>query len=272
MKLVLSLTALLMSICVYITVSSLKSSSHIRQVNLGTGVISEGDVYGEELDMEDSGDPKSSEGKAGSSDGKAAAANSNTAQRPGRKKVPIVVIDAGHGGYDVGSIGPGGSLEKNNTLPVALKLGDILQKKGMKVVYTRKSDKVSWPASVKSDLQARAEISNAANANIFISIHNNSTTYTSVRGTETYYIQGSLKGKQLASLIQKQIVKKVGTNDRGIRTENFSVLRNVTAPAVLVELGYLSNANEEYILGNAGYQQKFAEAIAEAVIEYFKHN
>lgn len=185
------------------------------------------------------------------------------------KKSPVVVIDAGHGGYDPGGIGPGGSREKNNTLAVALRLGNILNKKNIKVIYTRTSDRVPWPSSVKLDLKYRAAISNNSNADIFISIHNNSSTYKSIRGSEVYYSRGSTNGRRLASLIEKQIVRKAGTKDRGIRPEEFIVLQEVKAPSVLVELGYISNKSEEELLKDSMYQQKFAEAIAEAVLLYF---
>jgi N-acetylmuramoyl-L-alanine amidase len=187
----------------------------------------------------------------------------------GNKK-PVVVIDAGHGGYDTGGIGTKGSREKNNTLSVTLKLGSLLQKKGVKVVYTRTSDKVAWPSNVKLDLLQRASIANNAGGDVFISIHNNSSIYKSIRGTEVYYCIGSSKGRKLASLIQGQITKKAGTRNRGIRPQDFIVLQKVKATSVLVELGYISNSYEEGILKDSRYQQKFAEAIAEGILLYLE--
>jgi N-acetylmuramoyl-L-alanine amidase len=183
---------------------------------------------------------------------------------------PVVVIDAGHGGYDPGSVGLGGTLEKDVTLAVALKLGAILQENNLKVVYTRESDDVTWPADNKLDLGARAAIANNENADLFISIHLNSFTMESVRGTETYYSKNSEKGRDLAQKIQEQIVKSVRLKDRGIREEEYSLLKNVTAPAVLIELGYISNRKEEALLKSISYHDKFAQAIAAGILEYLE--
>ena len=269
MRLVLSLTAILISISVFIFVSTLKVNLTLGKTQMGEGIT----AVNESSDRNESNAGiEETEKPIVENDGNDPVPAESNAVETGKEKKAAVVVDAGHGGYDVGSIGQNGSREANNTLSVALKLGRILEKKGIRVIYTRKSDTVSWPSSVKSDLLARAEISNNADADPFVSVHNNSSDYKSIRGTETYYCSGSTKGSQLASLIQKQIVKTVGTKDRGIRTEDFSVLKNVKAPSVLVELGYISNVNEEYILGQSEYQQKFAQAIAEAIIKYLEDN
>lgn len=180
-----------------------------------------------------------------------------------------VVIDPGHGGYDVGSIGSLGTMEKDVTLSISLKLGSVLEQKGYDVIYTRDSDKVTWPSDNKKDLAARAAISNNSNADIFISIHLNNFSDKSIKGTETYYNAVSSKGKNLAQLIQNQIIEEVKTEDRGIKTANFSVLKKVKAPSILIELGYISNKNEESSLDNSDYQDKLSEAIATGINEYF---
>ena len=180
----------------------------------------------------------------------------------------ILVLDAGHGGYDSGSIGSKGIMEKNITLAVALKVGAILKENNIDIVYTRESDNVPWPANEKKDLAARANISNNRKVDLFISIHLNSFKQKSVNGTETFYSNGSLKGKEAAKLIHDQIIKDVELHDRGIRGENFSLLRNVKAPTVLIELGYITNKNDEMMLNNSFYQQKFAEAIAKGILNY----
>jgi N-acetylmuramoyl-L-alanine amidase len=189
----------------------------------------------------------------------------NTIPAPPKK---ILVLDAGHGGYDPGSISSKGILEKDITLAVALKVGAILKENNIDVVYTRKSDDVPWPANVKQDLAARADISNNHQAELFISIHVNSFKQESVKGTETFYSNGSLKSKEAAQLIHNQIIKDVRLIDRGIKGEAFSILRNVKAPTVLLELGYISNKNDEMLLNNSSHQEKFAEAIAKGVLNY----
>ena len=185
-------------------------------------------------------------------------------------KENIVVIDPGHGGYDSGSIGVKKTQEKNITLSVSLKLGRILEANGIKVVYTHSNDKITWSMNERSNLLSRSKISNDSLADIFISIHTNSIKLNNIRGIETYYYPGSTKGKLLASLIQKELIKDTKLNNRGIRSEDFLVLQNVKATAVLVELGYISNVYEEAILSNTAYQDKFAQAMARAILSYFR--
>lgn len=185
------------------------------------------------------------------------------------KELKTVVIDPGHGGYDAGSVGINGTIEKNATLSISLKLGAILEKKGFNVVYTRESDKVTWPSDNKKDLAARAAIANEVSADIFISIHLNTFHMEEVRGTETYYNKVSIEGKKIAELIQKQIVNDVKLKDRGAQPGNFSVLKKVTAPAVLIELGYISNRSEESLLNSISYQNKISGAIADGIYTYF---
>lgn len=179
-----------------------------------------------------------------------------------------IVIDAGHGGYDSGSIGVMGTKEKDVTLEISLKLGSILEKRGFNVLYTRKSDKVTWPSDNKQDISARADISNQANADIFISIHLNTFKDKNVNGTETYYNKLSSEGKDLAQSIQDEIIKNVKSKNRGIKTEDFSILKKVKAPAILIELGYITNKAEESLLINSNYQDKLTEAIATGLNKY----
>lgn len=182
---------------------------------------------------------------------------------------PITItIDAGHGGYDSGAVGPTGVLEKNITLPIALKVGEILSKKGMNVVYTRTSDKVVWPSDVGADLQKRSDISDKANADYFVSIHANSVDVPSVNGLETYYFQGSLKGEKLAKSVEQELVKITGLKDRGVKTGDLYVLKNTNAVAILTEIGFISNPEQEKILNTPEYQNKYAEAIATGILKY----
>lgn len=192
----------------------------------------------------------------------------NTILEASPKQVKTIVIDPGHGGYDSGSVGINKTIEKNTTLSISLRLGAILEKKGFNVIYTRKSDNVTWPSDNKKDLAARAAIANEASADIFISIHLNTFKMEEVRGTETYYSKENTKGKDIAELIQNQIVKDVKLKDRGAQPGNFSVLKKVTAPAVLIELGYISNKSDESLLNSISYQNKISEAIAKGIYTY----
>ncbi|WP_446898668.1 N-acetylmuramoyl-L-alanine amidase [Clostridium sp. LBM24168] len=179
----------------------------------------------------------------------------------------VVTLDPGHGGYDPGAIGPGGSMEKNLTLSIALKIGKILQQNGISVTYTRTSDKVSWPSNVSEDLQKRCDISDAAGSDYFVSIHMNSAEASSASGTETYYYSSSENGKELAQYIQSSLVQAIGSTDRGIRTANYYVIKNTAAPAVLVEVGFISNPQEEKLLNSDDFQKKVATGIANGIMK-----
>jgi N-acetylmuramoyl-L-alanine amidase len=182
---------------------------------------------------------------------------------------PVVVLDPGHGAKDPGSIGPAGAMEKNITLSVALKLGYLLQKNGINVVYTRKDDNIQWSGQ-KEELLERAKLSNDVKADLFISLHTNSSKIESAGGIETYYYKTSSKGKIFATTVQEELSNTLKLRDRGIRPENYSVLRNVDAPSILIELGYISNRQEEYILTDSKYQNQYALSIAKATINYVR--
>ncbi|NFG68263.1 N-acetylmuramoyl-L-alanine amidase, partial [Clostridium sporogenes] len=176
-----------------------------------------------------------------------------------------IVIDAGHGGYDSGAVGPTGIKEKDVTLKVALKLGKILEDNGIRVIYTRTSDNVSWPSNESQDLETRVAISNSNNTDLYVSIHANSFNGAAY-GTETYYYDGSVKGKEAAEAVQKELINSIGLYDRGVKTAGYYVLRNTISPSILVELGFIDNRNEEILLNSDWFQQKCAEAIAKGII------
>jgi len=182
----------------------------------------------------------------------------------------LIVVDAGHGGYDSGAIGFYGTLEKNINLAIALKLSELLRNAGYKVLLTR-SDDTFVP------LKERSDIANNAGADLFISIHCNASdskdgygieTYTqSERYTPVYKYQE--KCIYLAVLVQNELVKALGLYNRGVRQENLSVCRETNAPAVLIETAFIDNQNEEMLLNDQAFQSKAAEAIKLAIDKYF---
>lgn len=179
----------------------------------------------------------------------------------------VVCIDPGHGGYDSGAVGPTKLKEKDVTLPVGLKVGNILQSKGVKVVYTRTSDSVSWPSVEIKDLQKRCDISDSVKANYFVAIHCNSNDAAAANGTETFYDSGSPAGQKLASYVQDELIKNLGTVNRGTKTAGFYVLKNTDCPAILAELEFISNPTGEKNLSNDAFQNKCAEAIANGILK-----
>lgn len=184
-----------------------------------------------------------------------------------------IVIDPGHGGPDTGAIGASGTYEKNNTLPVGLYLADLLRASGANVILTRDND--TSPAGSNytelSDLQARVQIANQNKADLFVSIHNDSFSNPDAGGTTTYYSSDSVvadKSLALGADVQREVEKQLGLLDRGTKSANFYVVKNTTMPAILVELGFISNPTEEKLLSSADFQKKAAEGIYQGILTY----
>jgi len=196
-------------------------------------------------------------------------------------RVHTIVIDPGHGGRDPGARGAI-IAEKDLTLQLALQLRDLLQQHGYRVFLTRSNDRTL-------SLSERVDIARQRQPDLFISIHANATTSASVAGVETFIFpphgtEATHGGKQhaevmavnsfdrqntrLAFEIQRSVIAQTGSVDRGVKHANFLVLREAPCPAVLLEVGFLSNAAEERRLVNAAYQQRLVRAIADAIILY----
>jgi len=220
-------------------------------------------------------------------------------------KINRIAIDPGHGGYDMGAMGPHGLDEKSLCLDVARRLGQLIKENmtGTEVVYTREEDKYV-------SLEERTAIANNADADLFISIHANSSDSGEVRGIETYYLSlatspGSMKlakrenatgqaslhdlpklvqmitrnekiseSKQLAGDIQNalsrrlELVSRRETN-RGVKQAPFIVLTGANMPAVLSEISFLSNASDENLLLESSQRQRVAEGLYLGVAAYF---
>jgi N-acetylmuramoyl-L-alanine amidase len=169
-----------------------------------------------------------------------------------------VVIDPGHGGFDLGASTRWGGAEKNDALETALRLDSKLRDAGFQTVLTRDNDTFI-------QLNERARISNAQKNAIFIAIHYNQTNSHAIHGLETYY--RSSASRELAERIQQAISALPGETSRGVKTANFRVLRRNEYPAVLVECGFLSNPREGRRCATPEYHELLAAAIAGAVID-----
>lgn len=169
-----------------------------------------------------------------------------------------VVLDAGHGGVQSGCE-IDGVLEKDITLAVVFALKEKLETSGICVVLTRSGDQ-------DVSLDERCIIANASDANLFISIHCNSyTDDTSIKEFEGYYYQDP-DGRRLADLILGAVENYPLIKIRNIKEENYKVLRDTEMPAVLLEIGYLSNIEEWADLQSIEYQNTLAQAIFEGII------
>ncbi len=186
----------------------------------------------------------------------------------------VIVIDPGHGGNDSGAIGPTGVMEKTVTLNIALRLQKLLEAEGATVYMTRSTDTEVSPkganASDIEELQARCDVANNHNADIFISIHNDSFTNGAAKGTTGYYYsRGSAKSRDLADKVRSGVIDQIGTQSRGTQSCNFYVVKHTDMPATLVEVAFISNPEEEKLLNSDDGAQKAAQGIADGIADYF---
>ena len=190
----------------------------------------------------------------------------------------IVVIDPGHGGYDPGKVGINGELEKDINLRIALKLKNKLEKNNnIKVIMTRTEDISLYDKSATSkkasDMNKRVEIVNKSKADLCISIHQNSYNSKDVKGAQVFYYSKSEKGKEFANILQEIIKSDVDNDNTRVEkaNDNYYMLLKVDCPAAIVECGFLSNWEEATSLKDDFYQEKLAEAINKAIIQFLSN-
>lgn len=223
---------------------------------------------------------------------------------PPQNNFRTIVIDPGHGGSEVGAIGPSGLTEKDLVLDIAHRLSDlIVERLGLEVRLTRDGD-------IDKTLEDRTAFANNLKADVFVSIHANSYRGRGVHGAETFFLsdratdddarrvaliendalelQGPAAGDEglqmllwdmaqtahlqesgvLAEMIQANLNSLGGTTDRGIKQAPFRVLRGANMPAVLVEVGFLSNAADERMLADPAHRQRIADMLFQSLAEY----
>jgi N-acetylmuramoyl-L-alanine amidase len=219
---------------------------------------------------------------------------------PASEAIRTIVIDPGHGGDEVGARGPGGTLEKDVSLAIARRLRDEIENAlGIQVFLTRNQD-------AEMDLDARTAIANNYKADLFVSIHANAVRARGARGSEVYFLSYQASDEEsrriaqmegaalpvapgsdvavilwdmaqaehleessaLATRIQDELGAVTGSKVRGVKQAPFRVLMGAAMPAVLVELGFLSNPDEESKLRSASYQAKIARALMRGIARY----
>jgi N-acetylmuramoyl-L-alanine amidase len=227
----------------------------------------------------------------------------------GADKIRTVVIDPGHGGMETGATGQNGTLEKDITLSIALKLKAMIEKNmAFRVVLTRDRD-------TDVPVETRSAIANNQKADVFISIHINGSRQSSAEGSETFFLSTGAtpdeetrrlaylennssriedhvdktsedevkmilwdmaqtayirQSSQLADMIQAELNTLLGTRNRGVKQAPFKVLTGVACPAVLIEAGFISNPREEKRIATDGFQTGVAEAIYRGLSKYLQ--
>lgn len=184
----------------------------------------------------------------------------------------VIYVDPGHGGRD-----PGANykdiLEKNINLEISKILSDALMEKGAIVYMTRENDydlaRPNIAERKKSDLSRRIRMINESACDLYLSIHLNATPSSTWRGAQVFYDDINDKNKLLGEKIQASFKKYLGSKRKLKQINDLYMYRMIQRPGVLLEVGFLSNANERYVLQKPYYQKKIAKAITEGVINYF---
>lgn len=188
----------------------------------------------------------------------------------------VIVLDAGHGGFDPGKVGVNGELEKEINLAITKKLKAYLEYSGARVVLTRKDEHGLYNESSsnkkREDMNKRKQIINNSGADLLVSIHQNSFTQEKYKGAQVFYYASSDDGKLLAQSIQTAIKTFVDPeNSRLVKDSNsYFVLKQTNIPSVLVECGFLSNYEEAKLLSSDDYQDKIAWGVYIGIMKFYK--
>ena len=191
---------------------------------------------------------------------------------------PLVILDAGHGGFDGGAVAQDGTIEKDINLSITLTLKELLIKSGYDVIMTREEDTSTEsdrgekiPSRKKSDLKNRLQIMNDNPSAVFVSVHLNKFTTSAARGSQVFYSGNNDNSKVLGDRIQASIISLLQPDNYRVNkkaTSSTYILYNATVPAVLVECGFLSNAEELKRLKDEEYQRQLAFCIYCGINDY----
>ena len=183
----------------------------------------------------------------------------------------IIYLDAGHGGADSGAIS-NNIYEKNLNLEIVDKLESELLSRGAIVLLTRDGDYDLSTTNInrkKDDLYSRVKLINNSNCDLYISIHLNSTTSTKWRGLQIFYSNINENNKFLAETINNSLIKDIKNVREIKKSNNYYMYKNITTPGILIEVGFLSNPNDKYLLKQEEYQYKLVSSITDGIVNYF---
>ena len=185
----------------------------------------------------------------------------------------MIVLDAGHGGMDGGALASDGTMEKDLNLALTLQVGQILKYSGFQVILTRSDDVMLGDANggkkKQADLAERLRIAESGEDNVFVSIHMNKFPDARCKGLQVYYSPNDPASERLAEKVQQAAAAIQAGNKRKIKpaTSAIYILHRAKVPAVLIECGFLSNAEELSNLKNQEYQKELATVIAAAIMD-----
>lgn len=184
----------------------------------------------------------------------------------------IIIIDAGHGGWDPGKVIDKNIYEKDINLSISKKLQEYLEQSGAFVLMTRFEDEALANRKTK-DLQERKKISNQSKADMLVSIHQNSFVKNKIHGTQVFYRNNSLLSKLLANSVQESMRKNLDKNNLRLAKidSHYFILKQIEIPAIIVECGFMSNSQDLENLCDLKYQNKIAWSIYLGVLDYFNN-
>lgn len=204
----------------------------------------------------------------------------SSAQADIRSDPPLIIIDAGHGGEDGGTVSSSGIIEKDINLAISLKISQILKLYGFDTRMIRSDDRLIYDSDCKSvrekkvsDIHNRMDIVNSYPDSVFLSIHQNHFDQSKYCGAQVFYSKNNPASKEIAECIQTSIVSKLQPeNTRLVKPSGSEIylLYHAKSPAVMVECGFLSNGAEAQLLNDDEYQTKMAVAIIQGILTYLK--
>ncbi len=197
-----------------------------------------------------------------------------TTSRSVKEETYYVILDAGHGGNDPGKIGVDGTQEKDLNLIIAGKVKRLLEQQGVKVLMTRESDTGLYDETASNkkvqDMKRRCNLVNEEKPSCVVSIHQNSYHEESVSGPQVFFYSTSKEGKELAEVLQEELIRvlKPGKERQVKANDSYYLLKKTEAPICIVECGFLSNWEESRLLQDENYQERLAWAIHMGIMRY----
>lgn len=186
----------------------------------------------------------------------------------GNAKAALVILDAGHGGFDPGKIGINGALEKDVNLAISQKVKKYLEEQGFRVIMTRENGGALSDSKVE-DLKARVALINEKAPSIAVSIHQNSYSQESIHGAQVFYYTHSKRGEEAAKILQEAMLEADPENNRQAKAnDTYYLLKKTKETTVIVECGFLSNQKEADLLVTEEYQEKVASSVANGIQNY----
>ncbi len=198
--------------------------------------------------------------------------------RMAEKKDISVVIDSGHGGNDPGKIAADGTLEKDINLAIALKLQQYLEAADITVIMTRTTDEGLYDPAASNkkvqDMKNRVALMEESDADLVVSIHQNSYSDSSIHGAQVFYYTTSTASKALAEQLQRILISDLDSDNhrQAKANDSYYLLKKTTCPIVIVECGFLSNPNEAALLKSASYQDQLAWVLHLGILQYLNEH